>query len=93
MFSRTILTIILCASVVLSGGEADEALFTAARNGDSSAITAALEGGADVNARNRYEATPLLNCCLLPARMSTSRTAFMRPPRSVGQRITVIRRS
>jgi outer membrane protein assembly factor BamB len=52
------------ASVTLVLGQANqaanEALWQAARDGDTAAITAALAKGADVNAKSRYDVTPLI---------------------------------
>src|SRR5687768_12539581 len=38
----------------------NEALFEAARAGDTAGIAAALDRGADVNAKARYDVTPLI---------------------------------
>jgi outer membrane protein assembly factor BamB len=48
-------------AVALAQGSqaANEALWQAARDGDTAAITAALAKGADVNAKSRYDVTPL----------------------------------
>jgi outer membrane protein assembly factor BamB len=56
-------TAILVASTVLLGQgspAANEALWEAARAGDTAGITAALAKGADVNATARYDVTPLI---------------------------------
>jgi hypothetical protein len=39
---------------------ANESLWEAARTGDTARITAALAQGADVNAKSRYDVTPLI---------------------------------
>ena len=39
---------------------ANEALWEASRTGDTAGITAALAKGADVNAKSRYDVTPLI---------------------------------
>jgi outer membrane protein assembly factor BamB len=55
---------LVLASVALLLGQgsqaANEALWQAARDGDTSGITAALAKGADVNAKSRYDVTPLI---------------------------------
>ncbi|MBM3772567.1 MAG: ankyrin repeat domain-containing protein [Acidimicrobiia bacterium] len=62
-----IVTLILgatCAAVVNATGQgsaaANEALWDAARLGDVARITAALDKGADINAKSRYDVTPLI---------------------------------
>ena len=62
---RTFITgMFVLASVALLLGQgsqaANEALWQAARDGDTAAITAALAKGADVNAKSRYDVTPLI---------------------------------
>ena len=49
-------------TVVVGQGSqaANEALWEAARAGDTARITAALAQGADVNAKSRYDVTPLI---------------------------------
>jgi len=55
---------LVLASVALLVGQAsqvaNEALWQAARDGDTAGITAALAKGADVNAKSRYDVTPLI---------------------------------
>ena len=55
---------LVLASIALLLGQgsqaANEALWQAARDGDTAAITAALAKGADVNAKSRYDVTPLI---------------------------------
>ena len=55
---------LVLASVALLLGQgsqaANEALWQAARDGDTAGITAALEKGADVNAKSRYDVTALI---------------------------------
>jgi outer membrane protein assembly factor BamB len=56
------LTLLLSLSTALSAAPAadfDEALWSAARAGDTAAIAAALDKGADVDAKSRYDATAL----------------------------------
>ena len=56
-------TAVLMASAILLGQKSDaanEALWEAARTGDTAGITAALAQGADVNAKARYEVTALI---------------------------------
>jgi outer membrane protein assembly factor BamB len=52
----------VASAVLLGQGSpaANEALWEAARAGDTAAITAALAKGADVNAKARYDVTPLI---------------------------------
>jgi len=62
---RTIATgMLLLASVAVLSGQgspaANEALWQAARDGDTAVITAALAKGADVNAKSRYDVTALI---------------------------------
>ena len=64
---RTVLTftgIALVTAVALALGQgsqaANESLWEAARAGDTARITAALGQGADVNAKARYNVTPLI---------------------------------
>jgi outer membrane protein assembly factor BamB len=55
------LVLISVASVFAQGTQAaNEALWQAARDGDTAGITAALAKGADVNAKSRYDVTPLI---------------------------------
>jgi outer membrane protein assembly factor BamB len=54
------LVLISAASLLAQGSQANEALWQAARDGDTAGITAALAKGADVNAKSRYDVTPLL---------------------------------
>jgi outer membrane protein assembly factor BamB len=54
---------LLLASVAVLSGQgspANEALWQAARDGDTAGITAALAKGADVNAKSRYDVTALI---------------------------------
>jgi outer membrane protein assembly factor BamB len=55
---------LVLASIALLMGQgsqaANEALWQAARDGDTAGITAALAKGADVNAKSRYDVTPLI---------------------------------
>ena len=55
---------LVLASIALLLGQgsqaANEALWQAARDGDTAGITAALAKGADVNAKSRYNVTPLI---------------------------------
>jgi len=56
-------TLVLASIAVLLGQgsqAANEALWQAARDGDTAGITAALAKGADVNAKSRYDVTPLI---------------------------------
>jgi outer membrane protein assembly factor BamB len=63
---RLVLVVIVLAMVVtqVTAGQdraaANEALFEAARAGDTAGIVAALDRGADVNAKARYDVTPLI---------------------------------
>ena len=52
----------LVAALLLQGAtpERNEALLEAARTGNRPQVTAALDGGADVNAKARYDVTPLI---------------------------------
>jgi hypothetical protein len=56
--------IAVLAAVAVTVGQgsqaANEALWEASRSGDAAAITAALARGADVNAKSRYDVTPLI---------------------------------
>ena len=54
-----IATVMACAVLVGQAPAANEALWEASRAGDTAAITAALANGADVNAKARYDVTPL----------------------------------
>ena len=55
------LVLISTAFLLAQGSQAaNEALWQAARDGDTAAITAALAKGADVNAKSRYDVTPLI---------------------------------
>ena len=59
---RAMLTLLVSLSIVLPAVPAAdfrEALWSAARAGDTAAIAAALDKGADVNAKSRYDATAL----------------------------------
>jgi outer membrane protein assembly factor BamB len=57
----TILTAAAIAVALAQGSQAaNEALWQAARDGDTAGITAALGSGADVNAKSRYDVTPLI---------------------------------
>ena len=64
--TRTIALVLLVALSVASAARgqgspaANESLWEAARAGDTARITAALDQGADVNAKARYDVTPLL---------------------------------
>jgi outer membrane protein assembly factor BamB len=65
MMKRLIVTgtlMLAAVGVLLGQGSqaANEALWEAARAGDTAAITAALAKGADVNAKSRYDVTPLI---------------------------------
>src|SRR4051794_33131591 len=53
---------LLTVALVLGQGsqEANESLWEAARAGDTARITAALSQGADVDAKARYDVTPLI---------------------------------
>src|SRR5688572_5066311 len=56
-------TLVLISAASLLGQAnqaANEALWQAARDGDTAGITAALAKGADVNAKSRYDVTPLI---------------------------------
>jgi outer membrane protein assembly factor BamB len=55
-------TLILTAAgwLLAQSSPANEALWQAARDGDTAGITAALARGADVNAKSRYDVTPLI---------------------------------
>jgi outer membrane protein assembly factor BamB len=56
-----ILTAAIVAVALAQGSQAaNEALWQAARDGDTAGITAALAKGADVNAKSRYDVTPLI---------------------------------
>ena len=61
---RLITGALVLTSVALLFGQgsqaANEALWQAARDGDTAAITAALAKGADVNAKSRYDVTALI---------------------------------
>jgi hypothetical protein len=56
------ITVLAAAAVAAGQGApaANEALWEASRAGDTAAITAALAKGADVNAKSRYDVTPLI---------------------------------
>jgi outer membrane protein assembly factor BamB len=57
----TILTAAAIAVALAQGSQAaNEALWQAARDGDTAGITAALGKGADVDAKSRYDVTPLI---------------------------------
>src|SRR5688572_14439721 len=54
---------VLAAMTLVTGQgpqAANESLWEAARAGDTARITAALSQGADVNAKSRYDVTPLI---------------------------------
>jgi outer membrane protein assembly factor BamB len=63
---RTLALVVVSAMVVtqVTAGQdrsaANDALFEAARAGDTAGITAALARGADINAKARYDVTPLI---------------------------------
>jgi hypothetical protein len=64
---RNILAVVgiaVLAAVAVTAGQgsqaANEALWEASRSGDTAAITTALARGADVNAKSRYDVTPLI---------------------------------
>lgn len=57
--AKCILALALVSIVVGQGTPANEALWEAARAGDTTRITAALAQGADVNAKARYDVTAL----------------------------------
>ena len=61
-FALTGILIAALVAVALAQGSqaANEALWQAARDGDTAGITAALAKGADVNAKSRYDVTPLI---------------------------------
>ena len=58
----TLLGVFTALAVTFGQGlqAANEMLWEAARAGDTAAIAAALDNGADVNAKSRYDATPLI---------------------------------
>ncbi|HET9219408.1 MAG TPA: PQQ-binding-like beta-propeller repeat protein [Terriglobia bacterium] len=60
-FILTGMLILTATALLVSQGSqsANEALWQAARDGDTAAITAALAKGADINAKSRYDVTPL----------------------------------
>jgi hypothetical protein len=58
-----LLTLVVVAVAIAQGSQAaNESLWEAARSGDTAGITAALAKGADVNAKSRYDVTPLISC-------------------------------
>ena len=64
MKTLTLTAVSIAAAIAVAIGQgaqaANEALWEAARAGDTGAITAALAKGADVNAKSRYDVTPLI---------------------------------
>jgi outer membrane protein assembly factor BamB len=60
----TLTAVLIVAAIAVAIGQgsqaANEALWEAARAGDTAAITAALDKGADVNAKSRYDVTALV---------------------------------
>ena len=60
----TLTAVLIAAAIAVAAGQgsqaANEALWEAARAGDTAAITAALAKGADVNAKSRYDVTALV---------------------------------
>ena len=64
MKTLTLTAVLIAAAIAVAIGQgaqaANEALWEAARAGDTAAITAALAKGADVNAKSRYDVTPLI---------------------------------
>ena len=64
MKTLTFTAVVIAATVAVAAGQgtqaANEALWEAARAGDTAAITAALAKGADVNAKSRYDVTALI---------------------------------
>jgi len=57
---RTLVTVVaLAAAVAAQQSDLHEALWAAARAGDAAAVAKALDAGADVNAKARYDATAL----------------------------------
>ncbi len=64
MKTLTLTAVLIAAAIAVAIGQgaqaANEALWEAARAGDTGAITAALAKGADVNAKSRYDVTPLI---------------------------------
>ena len=60
----TLTAVLIAAAIAVAIGQgsqaANEALWEAARAGDTAAITAALAKGADVNAKSRYDVTALI---------------------------------
>jgi len=61
VFLAGTLVAIFAASLLGQGSQAaNEALWQASRDGDTDGITAALAKGADVNAKSRYDVTPLI---------------------------------
>jgi hypothetical protein len=61
---QAVIGIAVLATVAVAAGQgsqaANEALWEASRQGDTAGITAALAKGADVNAKSRYDVTPLI---------------------------------
>jgi ankyrin repeat protein len=64
MKTLTLTSIVTAAAIAVALAQgsqtANEALWQAARDGDTAGITAALAKGADVNAKSRYDVTPLI---------------------------------
>ena len=64
MKTLTFTAVAIAATIAVAAGQgtqaANEALWEAARAGDTAAITAALAKGADVNAKSRYDVTALI---------------------------------
>jgi outer membrane protein assembly factor BamB len=64
MKTLTLTTILTAATIAVALAQgsptANDALWQAARDGDTAGITAALTKGADVNAKSRYDVTPLI---------------------------------
>ena len=58
----TAITVLMVVPLVAGQGSqaANESLWEASRAGDTTRITAALAAGADVNAKSRYDVTPLI---------------------------------
>src|SRR5262245_25791273 len=58
-FAATLSVLILTTATLRAGGETRDALWAAVRNGDAKAVKAALDKGADINARNEIGVTAL----------------------------------
>src|SRR5690349_19202094 len=58
----TAIVMLVATGLLLAQGNqaANDALWQASRDGDTAGITAALAKGADVNAKSRYDVTPLI---------------------------------